>query len=30
VFAGQNLGVEELSDRIWLASFIDYDTLRTS
>ena len=25
VFAGQNVGVEEVSDKIWLVSFIDYD-----
>ena len=25
VFAGQHVGVKELSDRIWLVSFMDYD-----
>jgi putative transposase len=25
VFAGQNVGVTEVSDRIWLVSFMDYD-----
>jgi putative transposase len=25
VFAGQNVGIKEVSDRIWLVSFIDYD-----
>ena len=25
VFAGQNVGIKELSDRIWLVSFMDYD-----
>ena len=25
VFAGQNLGVKQIADRIWLVSFIDYD-----
>jgi len=25
VFAGQNVGVKEVSDRIWLVSFVDYD-----
>jgi putative transposase len=25
VFAGQNVGVKEVSDRIWLVSFMDYD-----
>jgi len=25
VFAGQNVGVKEVSDRIWLVSFTDYD-----
>jgi putative transposase len=25
VFAGQNVGVKELSDRIWLVSFMNYD-----
>jgi hypothetical protein len=25
VLAGQNVGVKEVSDRIWLVSFIDYD-----
>ena len=24
-FAGQNVGVKEVSDRIWLVSFMDYD-----
>jgi len=25
VFAGQNVGIKEVSDRIWLVSFIQYD-----
>jgi putative transposase len=25
VFAGQNVGIKEVSDRIWLVSFMDYD-----
>ena len=25
VFAGQNVGVKQVSDKIWLVSFIDYD-----
>ena len=25
VFAGQNVGVKEVSDRIWLVSFMEYD-----
>lgn len=25
VFAGQNVGIKEISDRIWLVSFMDYD-----
>jgi len=25
VFAGQNVGVRQVSDRIWLVSFINYD-----
>ena len=25
VFAGQNVGLKEVSDRIWLVSFMDYD-----
>jgi putative transposase len=25
VFAGQNVGVKEISDKIWLVSFMDYD-----
>jgi putative transposase len=25
VFVGQNVGVRQVSDRIWLASFMDYD-----
>jgi putative transposase len=25
VFAGQNVGVKQVSDRIWLVSFMDYD-----
>ena len=25
VFAGQNVGVKEVSDKIWLVSFMDYD-----
>jgi len=25
VFPGQNVGVKEVSDRIWLVSFMDYD-----
>ena len=25
VFVGQNVGVKEVSDRIWLVSFMDYD-----
>ena len=25
VFAGQNVGVKQISDRIWLVSFMDYD-----
>ncbi len=25
VFAGQKVGVEQVSDRIWLVSFMDYD-----
>jgi putative transposase len=25
VFAGQDVGVRQVSDRIWLASFTDYD-----
>jgi len=25
VFDGQNVGVKEVSDRIWLVSFMDYD-----
>ena len=25
VFAGQNVGVKEVSERIWLVSFMDYD-----
>ena len=25
VFAGQNVGVRQVSDRIWLVSFMDYD-----
>jgi len=24
-FAGQNVGVKEVSDKIWLVSFMDYD-----
>jgi putative transposase len=25
VLAGQNVGIKEVSDRIWLVSFMDYD-----
>ena len=25
VFAGQNVGAKQVSDRIWLVSFMDYD-----
>ena len=25
IFAGQNVGVKQVSDRIWLVSFMDYD-----
>ena len=25
VFAGQNVGVKQVSDRVWLVSFMDYD-----
>lgn len=25
VFAGQNVGIKEVSDNIWLASFMHYD-----
>jgi putative transposase len=25
VFAGQNVGIKQVTDRIWLVSFIDYD-----
>src|SRR5262245_61930365 len=25
VFAGQNVGIKQVSDRIWLATFMDYD-----
>ena len=25
VFAGQNVGVQQVSDRIWLVSFMDHD-----
>jgi hypothetical protein len=25
VFAGQNVGVQEVSDKIWLVSFMKYD-----
>jgi hypothetical protein len=25
VFAGQNVGVKEISDKIWLVSFMEYD-----
>ena len=25
VFAGQNVGVKQVSDRIWLVTFMDYD-----
>jgi putative transposase len=25
VFAGQNVGVKEISDKIWLVTFMDYD-----
>jgi len=25
VFAGQNVGVKEVSEKIWLVSFMDYD-----
>ena len=25
VFAGQNVGVKEVSDKIWLVSFMEYD-----
>ena len=25
VFAGQNVGIREVADKIWLVSFIDYD-----
>jgi putative transposase len=25
VFAGQNVGVRQVSDRLWLVSFMDYD-----
>jgi putative transposase len=25
VFAGQNVGIKEVSDRIWLVSFMDYN-----
>jgi putative transposase len=25
VFAGQNVGVKEVSDKIWLVTFMDYD-----
>jgi len=25
VFAGQNVGIKQVSDRIWLVSFMDYD-----
>ena len=25
VFAGQDVGVRQVSDRIWLVSFMDYD-----
>jgi putative transposase len=25
VFAGQDVGVKQVSDRIWLVSFMDYD-----
>ena len=25
VFAGQNVGIKQVSERVWLATFIDYD-----
>jgi hypothetical protein len=25
VFAGQNVGINEVSDRVWLVSFMQYD-----
>ena len=25
VFAGQNVGIKQVSDRIWLVTFTDYD-----
>ena len=25
VFAGQNVGIKQVSDKIWLVSFMDYD-----
>ena len=25
VFAGQNVGIKEVNDKIWLVSFMDYD-----
>jgi hypothetical protein len=25
VFAGQNVGIKQVSERIWLVSFMDYD-----
>ena len=25
VFAGQNVGIKQVSDRIWLVTFMDYD-----
>ena len=25
MFAGQNVGVKEVSEKIWLVSFMDYD-----
>ncbi len=25
VFAGQNVGIKEVEDKIWLTSFMDYD-----
>ena len=25
VFAGQNVGIKEVDDKVWLVSFMDYD-----
>jgi putative transposase len=25
IFAGQNIGIKEIEDRIWIVSFMDYD-----